>query len=273
VADEAVVGPVPDHVWPMRSAAHAADALVELIERLAPAGWSFQPGMPTGRDLDLRTPDGIEPVPLVLPDGKIRGTVRHPVHPTGDPVDAVLRVLVQTVVLLVVQERRGWAAADRAQSAERASRIDPLTSLPNRREWDDALVQETARCRRHGLRALLAAIDLDGLKEANDTHGHLAGDMLLRMAAKALRSAVRETDLVARIGGDEFAVLAVEFEDGDPAAFAGRLGHALGRAGVVASIGAVVVEPGRDLANEYDRADHLMYDSKRARKATVLGSC
>jgi diguanylate cyclase (GGDEF)-like protein len=205
-------------------------------------------------------------VPLVLPDGQVLGTVRRPPTPTGDPADAALRALLQTTVLAVAMERRGWVAVDRATQAERQSRLDALTGLPNRRLWDEVLMQEQARCDRHGYHALITIVDLDDLKTTNDAHGHLAGDVLLRMAAGALREAVRDTDLVARLGGDEFALLAVEFEDGDPAAFADRVKDHLARADVTASVGTALAGPGDSLAEAVQRADRMMYAEKRARK-------
>lgn len=247
----------------------AQDAMEELVQLLAATdvpGWSFSTGPLDAHDIDLRARGDVDVVPIVLPDGTVPGTIRCPAQPTGDPTDAALRVLLQTIVLLVAMERRGWAAVDRARSAELESRVDALTGLPNRRLWDEAAAQEEARCLRRGLRSLVAVVDLDGLKEANDTQGHLAGDLLLRGAAAALRATVRESDLVARVGGDEFAVLAVDFDEGDPAAFGARLEEALCAAGACASVGVTVAEAGTSLVEAFDRADHLMYQRKHERR-------
>ena len=264
VADPAVRVPVHEEGWSLQSAIDAVQELVRLIERLDVEGWSW---VRSGarESIDLRVGEG-EPVPIVLPDGQVMGTVRRPASSTGDPADAALRALLQTTVLAVAMERRGWAAVDRASQAERQSRLDALTGLPNRRLWDEVLLQEQARCDRHGYHALVAVIDLDDLKRTNDSMGHLAGDVLLRMAAQALRNAVRDTDLVARLGGDEFGLLAVEFEDGDPDAFAVRIKEHLARSDVNASVGAAVAGPGESLADAMVRADRTMYDEKRARK-------
>lgn len=268
MAQEQIAAP---EEWRLHSAAEAARELIGAIERLDVDGWAFS-DEPLRGSIDLRGNDGVEIVPVVLPDGTVLGTIRHPAVRTGDPTDDVLRILLQTVVLLVAMERRGWAAADRARSAELESRHDPLTGLPNRRLWDEAAAQEEARCRRHGLKSLVAVVDLDGLKEANDQHGHLAGDVLLRMAADSLRKAVRDTDLVARVGGDEFALLAVEFEDGDPAAFAERVERTLAASGVSASVGVTVAEPGTSLSDAFERADRVMYDTKRSHRRSRSAS-
>jgi diguanylate cyclase (GGDEF)-like protein len=84
---------------------------------------------------------------------------------------------------------------------------DQLTGLPNRRAWDDRLGRELqhAASSQQPLSAL--AIDLDGLKRINDTHGHLQGDRLLQRCAHAWNGALRQGDYLARLGGDEFLVL------------------------------------------------------------------
>ena len=84
---------------------------------------------------------------------------------------------------------------------------DPLTGLANRRRLDAALREALNLSARHGHGGALVYVDLDGFKAINDRHGHDAGDALLREAANAMRSRCRVTDTVARMGGDEFAVL------------------------------------------------------------------
>jgi diguanylate cyclase (GGDEF)-like protein len=89
----------------------------------------------------------------------------------------------------------------------RQALTDPLTGLPNRRAWDDALGPRLAEAPRLPGRLCLAVIDLDQFKPINDQHGHAAGDEVLRAAAKALRESLRQDDLLARLGGDEFGLL------------------------------------------------------------------
>lgn len=84
---------------------------------------------------------------------------------------------------------------------------DPLTGIANRRQFDSALAQEVARSQRHGTPLACMAIDLDGFKEINDRFGHEAGDMALKQVAGGLARNSRRYDMVARYGGDEFAVL------------------------------------------------------------------
>ena len=84
---------------------------------------------------------------------------------------------------------------------------DALTGLANRRTFELALSREVDRVARSGESALLLMIDIDHFKRVNDLHGHAAGDLVIRAVAQALGDSVRPMDLVARIGGEEFAVL------------------------------------------------------------------
>jgi diguanylate cyclase (GGDEF)-like protein/PAS domain S-box-containing protein len=87
---------------------------------------------------------------------------------------------------------------------------DHLTELWNRRAFESHLRRQIAQCRRGSSPAALLILDLDGFKQINDTHGHAAGDALLVSVANTLRARLRATDCIARIGGDEFAVILSE---------------------------------------------------------------
>ncbi|MCS6862783.1 MAG: diguanylate cyclase [Abditibacteriales bacterium] len=102
---------------------------------------------------------------------------------------------------------------------ERLATTDPLTGAINRRHFEERLQAECQRAERYKRTLSLLLIDVDHFKEVNDTYGHPMGDCVLREVANVLRASVRSTDVVARCGGDEFAVILLEAEkeDGDGA--------------------------------------------------------
>ena len=140
---------------------------------------------------------------------------------------------------------------------------DQLTGLPNRRAWDDRLGRELrhAASSQQPLSAL--AIDLDGLKRINDTHGHLQGDRLLQRCAHAWNGALREGDYLARLGGDEFLVLLPGSEPGVADQVAQRILGAV-PFNQTCSIGLATWD-GEEAAYELiHRADQGMYAAKAA---------
>ena len=94
---------------------------------------------------------------------------------------------------------------------------DPLTGLANRFSLEAVLPQSIALARRNGWRVALLFIDLDRFKEINDTHGHAVGDQVLREASRRLDKVLRESDFLARIGGDEFVIVLNEADGADDA--------------------------------------------------------
>ena len=153
---------------------------------------------------------------------------------------------------------------------------DQLTNVLNARAFADRLGQELDRNRRYPRPLALMYMDLDNFKIINDTHGHQTGDAVLRLVADAMRTSVRQADVVGRLGGDEFAVLMPETDAALADAAAKRLVAGLrdvfkGTPSVTASIG--VVSCTATEANTDDllrRADQAMYDAKRMGKDRVV---
>jgi diguanylate cyclase (GGDEF)-like protein len=123
--------------------------------------------------------------------------------------------------------------------------IDPLTNLPNRRAFERELARSLAYLKRHGNSAVLLYLDLDDFKHINDDHGHAAGDDMLRAVARVLGRHVRESDVVSRIGGDEFALLLWNCDEAHAVTKAVALEAAIGRTtaahgGAMLAVGASV---------------------------------
>lgn len=163
--------------------------------------------------------------------------------------------------------------------ARRTALTDALTGLGNRRFFDQDLERRLALWDRDQQVFALIAADIDGFKSVNDTHGHEFGDDVLRVVARSLAAAVRGTDTVFRVGGDEFAVLAGPITHEDLAALtarlamvvpAGRYGGARSSVRVSITVGCAIVGPGDDGPALRTRADTMLYDAKRARPAAAM---
>lgn len=109
----------------------------------------------------------------------------------------------------VIRDRERLAEELKAANAqlERMAMSDPLTGLPNRRAFEEALARDLARTERSGGMLTLILIDADHFKKVNDTYGHQAGDIVLRALSDVLRECTRTSDMAARIGGEEFALV------------------------------------------------------------------
>lgn len=123
----------------------------------------------------------------------------------------------------------GWLAGRQHDALLHTSGIDPLTGLANRRRLDAAFAEELNRAARYGTPLALLLVDVDLLKQVNDTLGHRAGDRALQLVGEALRRSCRTTDLPARWGGDEFAVLAGNTTANEALALAQRIRTVLRR--------------------------------------------
>jgi diguanylate cyclase len=246
-----------------------------LCRRLAQTGAAIAPH--TGGDVELAAQQpkfnrvgAYAGAPLRLADGRVLGVVAgadRVDRPDGMRAELPFLVLTSDLLsALLSAEVRAAEQTSRAEAAETMSRRDPLTGLGNRRSWDRLLVKEEERCRRYGLDAAVIVVDLDELKHVNDRRGHAAGDDLLRLCARTLSEHTREPDDVARIGGDEFAILASDCGPEARVALVSRLQKALRNAGVSASIGAANRASDTGLSGAWTAADEAMYKDKRDRR-------
>ena len=213
-----------------------------------------------------------QPVPqLALWPTVIQPGARHPglvLVATAPAADAARRVAVHGAATLVcdllVAERRRIDAELLASEAIELAGVDALTRLGNRRTWRRELDEEAARASRYPRATSIVVVDLDGLKRVNDELGRAAGDELLQRASEAVRAASRSVDVVCRLGGDEFGVLAPETGPDGAGRLASRLRRELAEAGVEASIG-VATTSDADLEHAWHLADSEMYLHKRRR--------
>lgn len=209
-------------------------------------------------------------VPLHRTDGSLFGTL---VGLDPQPRDKEIREELDTVTLLAdllgAVLNAELNAGDAVRQAERVgadATRDGLTGLYNRRGWDMLLQREEERCSRYGHSACLVSIDLDDLKFINDAQGSASGDALLMRTARALEGVTRGSDVVARLGDDEFGMLMVECDYFDAQAMLLRVQEALAGADVRASLGMAMRKAGYDLEEAFAMADAEMYRAKRSRK-------
>ncbi len=146
---------------------------------------------------------------------------------------------------------------------------DSLTGLHNRRSFDGFLEAEIARQRRYGSRFSLQLVDLDHFKKLNDERGHDAGDTALRLVAKALKCSTRDSDIVARFGGDEFAILLPNSAQEDCSAICANIISNINESmnaagfGITASIGSKTFDVEPDSPSSAIRqADEALYTAK-----------
>jgi diguanylate cyclase (GGDEF)-like protein len=184
---------------------------------------------------------------------------------------ALATLLIATVMAAMSARNR---EEQRAQLDSLAGRLraladrDPLTGCLNRRGFQEALDLELARTARHGRPLALLIVDVDHLKDINDGRGHAAGDAALVRAGLALAAAGRVTDIVARVGGDEFAVLAPETDESDAVNLAVRVHQELrresGEPPITVSIGVAATASAVPAADLFRAADTALYAAKRA---------
>jgi len=159
---------------------------------------------------------------------------------------------------------------------------DSLTLLFNHGAFHSRLLVELDRAARYGHPLAVIMLDLDAFKEINDTHGHPVGDRILVMTAGVLCAHLRKSDVAARYGGDEFAVILPETDLGAASTIAGRIASGISsvrldtREGSVisftASIGYAACRPGSpERGSILSVADRLMYESKRRGPGGMLG--
>lgn len=253
-------------------------ALDEVETRAAGGTYCVQDASSVELPAPLRAEDGVHSllaVPLPAPLGGILVAAHTVAAPRGftslcrhlgEQVADTAGVIAHTAVLR--EDLR-----DLADEHFRIARTDALTGLGNRMRWEEALGVAQERVDR-GVPVAVITVDVDGLKEVNDTYGHDEGDALLRRCADVLRAHARDDDVLCRIGGDEFAML-LPVGPTLAAERAASLSENLSarnscREQVAASVGCGTAIPGQRVIDAMRDADSAMYLQKKARRDAAI---
>lgn len=215
-----------------------------------------------GAVLSIGAPTGL----LVLRELYVRRPVSDEL--LSDRITYLYVLLASALVLGFV----GFLLGRQADRLASLSQTDALTGLPNRRALNRHLREELYRARRYGMPVSLLLIDVDDLKKVNDTHGHAAGDHVIRAVAEAIAHTLRESDFGARWGGDEFGIVAPNTTSQAAHASAMRLvervrsqrdAHGLSP---TVSVGIATFDPGgaehADIESLSRAADRALYQAK-----------
>lgn len=174
------------------------------------------------------------------------------------------------VLTLIATAAYGLREHRRRRAADHVATLDPLTKIANVKAFDERLAHEWSRSNRYGGPLGVLMIDLDRFKEVNDVHGHSAGDKVLITVARELSGRTRDTDFVARVGGDEFAVICPHTTLSGLQKLREQLEVELPPAigfGVGVSIGAAEMKDLDSRSSEMvQRADAAMYARKSSRR-------
>ena len=224
--------------------------------------------------------DALVPLLMTIRDGQPRESLAYLTHADGYR----LTTLARTAPILdkkrkvvggfeIFTDNKALIAAFRAvQRTEETILFDPLTGIGNRPHIEAKVRSAIEDLRERGSRSGILFIDVDNFKDFNDTYGHLVGDRILRVAANTLRQNLRGSDSCGRWGGEEFIALVYDLDSAGLKKVAEKLRAAVSQAkvrekeadlGVTISIGASLVRPDDTYQSLMERADQLMYESKR----------
>lgn len=217
---------------------------------------------------------------LAVPNAVVLGmSLLNPDVPGMPGFDAALNIALidlgigaLVVVLLLVQDRLQIRTLMDNMHYEQLAGTDPLTAVHNRRQLKAEFAREHARQRRHGLPIGVLEIDIDHFKQVNDAHGHGVGDEVLRSLTRRWRGLIREIDILARIGGEEFVVLLPETDSTGARESAERLrantesepvATSVGRLEITVSVGVTLALPDDgELDDVLARVDRALYRAK-----------
>ena len=242
------------------------------------------PAIRSGRVFQVRAPSD----PVLCPHVPLKegtdGYVCAPLMAGGEPFGALFMEptfgsVVEDTFIRAAADRVALALANRRvlETAQRQAVTDGLTGLHNRHFLQEQLRLVQSLATRHGRSYAVIALDVDGLKQVNDTFGHEMGDLALRGFANTLRRTLRASDLSFRTGGDEFLVLIPQGDLSEAMVAAERVREAVAQQGraephtaITVSAGVAAWRAGRTAEQVLEAADAMLYAAKRAGKDRVL---
>jgi len=259
---------------------HDVQALLPAILKIAVEGTGAVGGRITVEDADAASVGSApseEPLVLPLSEAPVRADLI--LYPESGGFAPAARALASS---LAAQASVALENARRHRLVERQAATDELTGLPNRRRFMRALTTEIARAKRSGGTFGVLMLDIDDFKRVNDRFGHDAGDRVLCVFADVLRSAMRETDVAARIGGEEFACLLPSSDEAGAHGLAERIRVDLARRAiplpdgrevtVTASLGIAAYPEGKTAEGLLRAADRALYRAKAEGKNRVASN-
>lgn len=209
-------------------------------------------------------------LPLVTADGALLGTLCAVDAEKSAPFTDHQKTMVALFGRSISTVLNVWLKLEHARQSEARltyqAFTDSLTGLANRYAWDTALHDEEIALAGISHNALVLVVDLDGLKTINDSEGHAAGDSYLKRAAEVLVQQLREADIVARIGGDEFAAIIANVPTEQGSVICARVRKAFDEHAVKASIGHAMRLTCGSMEKAMHAADEKMYIDKFARR-------
>ncbi len=229
-------------------------------------------------------PAGTTPTNTISPENAAKaysktaaaGTITDTISILGIPETEMTLKVRQAIMTLMEEVDKLRRSVDgmskRLAAAEKLADQDSLLPIYNRRAFIRELTRMKASAERYNSNASLVYIDLDNFKEVNDTYGHRAGDHVLLELSQRLVASVRETDIVGRLGGDEFGLILSHTNQDAAAILAIRLPQELKDNPITwngtplevgMSYGIVMIEPGLDALDTMELADDEMYQQKQ----------
>lgn len=234
-------------------------------------------GLPDSRRLDIATHDGAVVLTLSWANQTPANDIRRSMRPYAAVLGFVMTALIFWVFYLEIRNHR-----EREDLLRRMANVDHLTGISNRREFFLMAEKALAIARRANTPISLILIDVDNFKKVNDSLGHTKGDRILMQVSRQLRETLREADVYARYGGDEFIILLPGTGAEDARTLAEKLRAefagisreiARGRIICTMSIGVAEYRHGESIERLISRADDALYQAKHAgRDRTVLSS-